>query len=85
LLKKSLKKHLHTEMDRVPCGDLDIDNQIRQQQISIDRARANYSELVSRSGGDTQNADYIIALAEATLDTLKKFRDNQKYFYTVMN
>ena len=85
LLKKALKKHLHTEADRTAYGDCDIDNQILQQQETIERARSNYSALVQRTNGDPTHADHVIRLAEATLETLKKFRDNQKYFYQVMN
>jgi len=40
---------------------------------------------VRRANGDKEYADYQIALAEATLDTLCKFRDNQKYFTLNLN
>lgn len=85
LLKKGFKKFLHAEIDRTPHSDCSIENQILQQELTIERARSNYSELVARAGGDTSYADYQIALAEATLDTLKKYRDNQKYFTLNMN
>lgn len=80
LLKKALKKYLHTEADRTPADGLDVDNQIKQQQLTIERAKQNYDDLVSRANGDPTIADYQIALAEANLETLKKYRDNQKLF-----
>lgn len=80
LLKKALKKYLHTEVERTPADELGIDEQIKQQQFTIERARQNYSDLVARANGDRSIADYQIALAEATLDTLKKYKDNQKLF-----
>lgn len=79
LLKKALKKFLHAEVERTPNmdNDLDIENQIIQQQLSLERAKQNYSDLVQRANGDSKIADYQIALAEATLETLNQFRDNQ--------
>lgn len=85
LLKKALKKYLHTEMERTPHDDLSIENQIIQQELTVERARSTYSDLLKCTNGDKEHADYVIRLAEATLDTLKKFRDNQKYFKQVMN
>ena len=86
LLKKAMKKVLHAEVDRTPdMKDLDIDNQILQQEMTIERAKANYDDLVHRSGDNPAAAKYQIALAEATLETLKKFRDNQKFFYVGSN
>ena len=85
LLKKAFKKYLHAEIDRTPHDDLSIDNQIIQQELTVDRARSNYSDLLRRANGDKSLADYQIALAEATLETLRQFRDNQKYFTTIMN
>jgi hypothetical protein len=86
LLKKALKKFLHAEVERTPdLKDLDIDNQIIQQQLTIDRAKQMYDELVIRANGESKIADYKIALAEATLDTLKKFRDTQKYYFSALN
>jgi len=78
LLKKALKKYLHAEVERTAHSDLSIENQIKQQKLTIERAKSNYDALVSRSS--KQEADYNIALAEATLQTLVNFRDNQKYF-----
>lgn len=86
LLKKALKKYIHAEVDRTPKkNDLDIENQIKQQELTIERAMQNYDDLVMRSNGDRTIADYQIALAEATLETLKVFRDNQKYFVLNLN
>ena len=80
LLKKSLKKYLHAENIKAPKGEaLSIDNQIKMQEETIARAKANYEELIKRSLGDSKLADYQIALIEATLNTLKSFRDNQKF------
>lgn len=78
LLKKGFKKYIHTEVEKNAFGDLDIENQIKQQELTIERAKSNYDDLVARSS--KIEADYNIALAEATLDTLKKFKDNQEYF-----
>ena len=78
LLKKAFKKYLHAEFDRTPSDDLNIDNQIKQQRLTIERAKANYNELVLRSS--KENADYSIALAEATLETLESFKDNMNLF-----
>lgn len=83
LLKKALKKYLHAETVRTPHKDLNIDSQILQQELTIERAKSNYEQLVAQSS--KKEADYNIALAEATLGTLKKFRDNQAYFTLNMN
>jgi len=81
LLKKALKKFLHAEVERTPdLKDLDIDNQIIQQQLTVERAKQMYDDLVRRANGDKKVVDYQIALAEATLETLKHFRDNQKIY-----
>lgn len=86
LMKKAIKKVLHAEVDRTPnMKDIDIDNQILQQKMTIERAKANYDDLMHRSGDNPEVAKYQIALAEATLETLKKFRDNQKYFSLNLN
>lgn len=79
LLKKALKKYLHAEVDRTPHDDLGIENQIKQQALTIERAKQNYEELVKRSNGDSSLAKYQIALAEATLSSLIKFRDNNQF------
>lgn len=84
LLKKALKKYLHTENDRLPGEDgYGIESQIKQQQLTIDRARQNLDNLIEQHG--SENARYMVALAEATLETLKQFRDNQKFFYVGSN
>ena len=80
LLKKALKKYLHAEVERTPTdNDLGIDDQIKQQEETITRAKANYEALVERALGDKKLADYQIALAEATLESLKAYRDNQQF------
>lgn len=85
LLKKGFKKFLHAELENTPVGDLSIDDQIIQQELTIERAHAHYDDLVARANGDPKLADYQIALAEATLQTLKSFRDNQTFFSLNMN
>jgi len=79
LLRKALKKYLHAEVERTPSDDLSVENQIKQQELTIERAKQQYDELIKRSLGDKSNADYAIALAEATLESLKFVRDNQKF------
>jgi hypothetical protein len=79
LLKKGLKKYLHAEVDLAAFGDLGIENQIKQQEETILRAKQNYENLVKQALGDTKHADYMIALAEATLESLRFVRDNQKF------
>jgi len=83
LLKKAMNKYIFAEVSRTPQGDLGIDNQIKQQQLSIDRAKSQYNALVARSS--VEEADFAIQIAEATLHTLKIFKDNQGYFITVNN
>lgn len=78
LLKRALKKYLHAEVDRTAHKDLSIDEQIKQQELTIERAKAHYDELLKRSLGDKKIADYQIALAEATLDSLKQLKDYTK-------
>ena len=86
LLKKALKKYLHAEKDRTPDKeDLSIENQIKQQRLTIEQAVRNYDELLRRAGGDKQTADYQIDLAKETLKTLEKYRDNMLYFTVNMN
>jgi len=77
LLKKALKKYLHAEIDRTAFDDLGIDNQIKMQQQTIDKMRQNYDLIIAQSNGDASNADYMIAVAEATLKTLKSVRDRE--------
>jgi len=78
LLKKAFKKYMHAEVERTPFDDLSIENQIKQQQLSVEHAKSNYEGLLRRTNGDKKHADYTIALAEATLESLKTLRDNQK-------
>lgn len=85
LLKKGFKKFLHAEYDKTPSGELTLNDQIRQQELTIENARANYDALVARANGNREIADYQIALAEAILQTLKSFRDNQTFFALNMN
>lgn len=80
LLKKALKKYLHAEAERTPTDGLGIAEQIKQQQLTIERARQNYPELIARANGDRSIADYQIALAEATLNSLMKLKDYQRSF-----
>ena len=85
LLKKALKKYLHAEAERMPKDDLSIENQIKQQQLTVERAKSGYDDLLRRANGDKELADYQIALAEATLETLKAFKDNQNYLILNLN
>lgn len=85
LLKKALKKYLHYESDRTPHGDLNIDNQILQQELTVKLAKDNYNDLLIRAEGDKEYADYTIALAEATLESLKRLRDNRLFIGIGMN
>lgn len=85
LLKKAMKKYLHQELDRTPKDDLSIDNQIKQQKLTIERARQTYDDLLERAGGDPELVNYQLALAEATLKTLENYKDNMDYFRINMN
>lgn len=77
LLKKGLKKFLHAEVDKIP-GALSIDDQIKQQQLTIEQAKANYEKLVERCQGNKNISDYQIQLAEAILDSLKILKDLER-------
>ncbi len=83
LLKKALKKYLHAEVERTAHTDMGINDQIKQQEATINRAKSNYDFMVQNA--TKEEVDYNIALAEATLETLKKFRDNQNYFTFDLN
>lgn len=75
LMKKALKKYLHAEIEKAPdANNFGIDEQIKQQELTIERAKSNFEELVKRSS--KEQAEYSLALAEATLETLKNYRDN---------
>lgn len=82
-MKKALSKFIFAEVQRTPQGDLDIDNQIKQQKLSIERAKSQYNALVARSS--VEEADYAIKLAEATLFTLEQAKERQIYFITGNN
>jgi len=58
LLKKALKKYLHAELNRTPFDDLGIENQIKQQQLTLERTEQNYDDLVKRANGDKEIANY---------------------------
>jgi len=59
LMKKALKKYLHATFEREPDGnDLSIDNQILQQELTIERAKANFEALLERSLIESQQ--YIL-------------------------
>jgi len=79
LLKKALKKYMHAEVERTPHDNLGIEAQIIQQELTVERAKANYDELLRRANGDTKLANFQIALAEATLASLKMLRDSRGY------
>lgn len=85
LMKKALKKYLHAELERTPVDDLGINAQIKQQQLTVERAEQNYPELLRRANGDRELSDYQIQLAKATLETLKQFKHNMEYFTQIMN
>ena len=80
LLKKAFKKYIHAESTKAPTGDaLSVDNQIKMQEETISRAKANYEQLIQNCFNDKKLADYQIALAEAILESLKAYRDNKKF------
>ena len=79
LMKKALKKYLHAEVEKAPdTNSFGINEQIKQQELTIERAKSNFDELVKRSS--KEEAEYSLALAEATLETLKNYRDNLNSF-----
>lgn len=80
LLKKALKKYLHAEVERTPVGDRGLENQIRQQQLTLERAEQNYTDLLARAGGSREIADQQIALQRETIDSLKRLRHLQAFF-----
>lgn len=85
LLKKGIKKYMHAEVNRTPHSDLSIDNQIKQQELTIEHTKSNYANLLARCNGDKVYADYQIALAKATLDSLKAYKNSQEYVKLIMN
>lgn len=80
LLKKALKKFLHAAVVRTPHGDLGIDNQITQQRLTLERAISNYDDLLKRSDGNREQADYTIDLGRATLRTLERAKGMEAFF-----
>lgn len=76
LLKRAIGKYIHGERVVSMRGDTGIDNQILLMEATIDRAKANYADLVARSSAPDE-AMQAIDIAIATLDTLKKVRDNK--------
>lgn len=84
LLNKALKKYLNAEKERTPHDGLGIDEQIKQQQLTVERAKQNYNDLLARCNDDAEQANYIITLSEATLKTLIKYRDTLRYI-TIYN
>ncbi|MFV0468654.1 MAG: hypothetical protein ACK5MK_06980 [Dysgonomonas sp.] len=73
LLKRGLKAYLHGEANKTPHKDFGIDNQILFQEVTIERAKSNYNAMLMSM--TKENADYNIQLADAMLETLKKYRD----------
>ncbi|GHT04211.1 hypothetical protein AGMMS49525_10300 [Bacteroidia bacterium] len=85
LLKKCMKKYVHAEVELTAHGGLDIENQIKAQQETVARAKATYETLLARCNGERNHADYLIALNEAIIETLKRYRDNIRYFAIKLN
>lgn len=76
LLKKAAKKYLLGYYDNnYKNKDLSIDNQIYQQQLTIEHQKRNFANLVARAGGDENLAKYNIALAQATLESLQQLKE----------
>lgn len=80
LLKKGLKKYLHAEVERTPAGDRGLENQIRQQQLTLERAEQNYEDLLARANGSHEIADHQIALQRETIESLKRLKHLQRFF-----
>lgn len=75
LLKKAVKKYLYATFEAEPHDDdLGIDNQILQQELTIQRNKANFEALVARAP-DRESAVFSIQLSEAILETLKKYKE----------
>lgn len=84
LMKKAMKKYLFATYERETDGtDFNIENQIKMQELTIERAKSTFDALIKRSS--EEEAKYNIALAESILDTLKMVQDNQKYLKTILN
>jgi len=84
LLRKALKKYLHTESNRTAHGDLGIDNQIKQMELNLEHTLNNYNKLIERTESK-EYADYLIGITKETIQTLKNNRDNMKYWTTILN
>lgn len=75
LMKKAVKKYLHATFESEPGGDdFGIDNQILQQKLTIERNKANFEALVARAPS-REDAVYSMKLADAILETLKKYKE----------
>ena len=83
LLKKALKKYLHAEVDKTPDGDLNIENQIKMMNLSIEKTKANIESYINTVGNDA--AYYQLQLLESVVTSLKMLRDNQKYITLNLN
>ena len=79
LLKKAAKKYmLGYKTDNYKGKNLNLDNQIHQQKLTIEHNKRNYARLVKQAGGDESLAKYNIALAQATLESLYKLKEIQE-------
>ena len=74
MLKRGFKKFLYGELVRTPADDLGIDNQIKQQQLTVERAEANFSQLLERTHGNEEEARYQIDLSKSILKSLHKLK-----------
>ncbi len=84
LMKKAIKKYLHATFESEPHNaDLGIDDQILQQELTIQRSKSNFEALVARS--NMESAIYAIKLSEATLETLKKYKEMMENISLYMN
>ena len=76
LLKKAAKKYLLGYRDEnYKDKDLNIDNQIYQQKLTIEHNKRNYHRLVAQAGGNEEMAKFNTALAQATLQSLYKVKE----------
>lgn len=74
LLKKGTKKYLTATFERELNWDFSIDDQIKQQELTIERNKANFDALLARAT-DRETAIYTMKIAEETLNTLKKYKE----------
>lgn len=74
LLKKGTKKYLTATFERETKGNLSIDDQIRMQELTIERNKTNFDALLARAK-TREDAIYSIKIAEETLNTLKKYKE----------